>query len=151
MKPSAKTELENLLPGLPFWSNHEFSQLLKSLPDNAPPKALRALLAQAADRLGSALNAPKYRVVNYRLTNASKPTQWDGELVAEEGDGSREAFFVRYTNGSLKLYIDDIMVEYIEVEDASDPDTLPIERAAQLLARVLFFPSIPGAKLQLLQ
>lgn len=151
MKKKSLKQLEKLTPGLPFWSNEEFCALIKSLPKGVSVDALRRLLAQAADRIGSQLAAPLYRVVSCSQTSASNPSQWDGELVVDGGDGEVQTFFIRFLRGSLKLYIDDLFVEYVEVADAPDPDTIELERAALLLSRMLMFPDLSGGKLKLIK
>ena len=151
MKKKSLKQLEKLTPGLPFWSNDDFCKLIKSLPPDAPVKLLRRMLAQAADRIGSQAAAPLYRVVRCTHTCESNPSQWDGELVVEGGDDELQTFFIRFIDGSLKLYIDDTMIDFIEVEDAPVPDTIGIERVALLLSRTLLFPDLSGGKLKLIK
>lgn len=151
MKKKAPPQLEKLQPGLPFLSNEDFCQLAKSPPEDAPAPVLRQMLLQAVDRIGSQIAAPLYRVVGCRQTSASNPSQWDGELVVEGGNKEAQTFFIRFIEGSLKLYIDDTLVEFVVVEDEPDPGRISIERAALLLSRMLVFPDLSGGKLKLIK
>lgn len=151
MKATSRKQLEKLMPGLPFWSNDDFYELIKSLPKNVSIEMLKGLLTQAADRIGSQIATPLYRVVNCSQTSACDPCQWDGELVVEGGDGEAQTFFIRFIRGSLKLYIDDILVEYVEVEDEPDLNKVALERVALLLSRMLLFPDLSGGKLKLVK
>ncbi|MBZ0137023.1 MAG: hypothetical protein K8I27_11690 [Planctomycetes bacterium] len=151
MKPTSRKQLEKVMPGLPFWSNDDFCKLIKSLPKNVSIEMLKSLLTQAADRIGSQTAPPLYRVVSCSQTSASDPCQWDGELVVEGGDGETQAFFIRFVSGSLKLYIDDILIEYVEVEDEPDLNKIGLERVAVLLSRMLLFPDLSGGKLKLIK
>jgi len=106
---------------------------------------------QAVDRIESQMAAPLYRVVTCNLTRPSDPSQWDGSVIVEGGDGAEVSFFIRFLQGSLKLYIDDILVEFQAVADAPCPNTITLERVAALLSRIMYFPDLSLGKLSVMK
>lgn len=90
-------------------------------------------LREAARRLESRTDAA-YRVASVRLVSKANPTQFDG--VLEDGD----AFFVRYREHQITVYVDDHLIHFDEIPDAPLPDRITFAEAKRLLREVLEFP-----------
>lgn len=122
--------------GAIFKPDREFIEFVDALPADIPAIALRTLLKSATDRLRRSSSEPSFEIDTITHVKLSYPCQWEGKLT----DG--EEFFIRYKDRTLKAFIDDSLVECIDLEEVEDlkPHAIQYNRVRTLLSGTFVFP-----------